>query len=227
MNYDPRNPEHRNTDRRDADRRDPRYGAQYGENPNGENSAAPRPRRGGRNPIRRMRHRSWHPNIAVLLLVLIFAVIVLICAVTLSGIRHGNTDVSIPENISDVTAAAPVGGTAQSYTKLDGFTKKTMQNEEIHRGDLILVNYLYPYTFPEDNDITAVYGNKTKSYKVSNTETQMALHVTKEFNRVMDDFFSRTSCGDIMVVSGFRSFESQQRIYRDRVETEGAEEAAK
>lgn len=37
MNYDPRNPEHRNTDRRDADRRDPRYGAQYGENPNGEN----------------------------------------------------------------------------------------------------------------------------------------------------------------------------------------------
>ena len=132
---------------------------------------------------------------------------------------------SIPENISDVTAAAPVGGTAQSYTKLDGFTKKTVQNEEIHRGDLILVNYLYPYTFPEDNDITAVYGNKTKSYKVSNTETQMALHVTKEINRVMDDFFSRTSCGDIMVVSGFRSFESQQRIYRDRVETEGAEEA--
>lgn len=227
MNYDPRNPEHRNTDRRDADRRDPRYGAQYGENPNGENGAAPRPRRGGRNPIRRTRHRSWHPNIAVLLLVLIFAVIVLICAVTLSGRRHGNTDVSIPENISDVTAAAPVGGTAQSYTKLDGFTKKTVQNEEIHRGDLILVNYLYPYTFPEDNDITAVYGNKTKSYKVSNTETQMALHVTKEFNRVMDDFFSRTSCGDIMVVSGFRSFESQQRIYRDRVETEGAEEAAK
>ena len=62
MNYDPRNPEHRNTDRRDADRRDPRYGAQYGENPNGENGAAPRPRRGGRNPIRRTRHRSWLPK---------------------------------------------------------------------------------------------------------------------------------------------------------------------
>ena len=46
----------------------------------------------------------------VLLLVLIFAVIVLICAVTLSGRRHGNTDVSIPENISDVTAATAGGG---------------------------------------------------------------------------------------------------------------------
>lgn len=181
----------------------------------------------GRNKklLRPTRYRKFSVNPAVVIMILVFALLIGICV--LFSLR-GDEPASIPENTADTTAQSPqIKDENSSLVIFDGFEEITVPTSDFHKGYLILVNYAYAHVLPEDNDICSVFDYKTKSYKVSNTTTQMSKAVTEKFNILMDDFYANSGCRDVMVVSGYRSVEDQERIYQDRVETDGAEEAAK
>lgn len=170
------------------------------------------------------RRRKPSVNPAIAIMAAVFVLIVAVCVIYAVGSRttdpeHGENGTSLTDN-----AAVP---DAQTDPVPDGFVRISVPTEQMHEGDLILVNYDYAYSFPEDTDNVSMFDCKSKTYKVSDTKVILSKAVTEKFNVLMDDFFANTACGDMMVVSGFRDFESQQRIYQDRVETQGAEMAAK
>lgn len=178
--------------------------------------------------LRPTRHRRFRLNPAVAIMLLLFALMIGVCIMFSLRSDEPQDNPDVPGMTTDA-----VGDSADEAEKdaaievLDGFEKITVPTSDVHEGDLILVNYAYAHVLPEDNDISSVFDYKSKSYKVSNTATQMSRAVTEKFNILMDDFYANSGCRDVMVVSGYRSVEDQQRIYQDRVETDGAEEAAK
>ena len=194
----------------------------------GENPHAQRPvsqREARKKILRPTRHRRLRMNAAVVIMAAVFLLILCICLIY--SLRPAEKEPYESPVLGSDNAVVPETADTEELDVSDGFETLTVPNSTVREGDLILVNYAYAHVLPEDNDIVSVYDYKTKSYKVNNTLTQMSEAVIEKFNALMDDFYANSGCGDIMIVSGYRSVEDQQRIYQDRVETEGAAEAAK
>lgn len=163
-------------------------------------------------------------NVGVLLTVFVFVLVVAGCVLYLT-MCIGSREV---RNTTVQTTAAPLENVPSGTTaNVDGFDKVSVPNEKMREGDLILVNFEYEYKFPEVSDVASVYNFKTKSYKVRDTLTSLSKAVILRFNTLMDDFRTATGCADMLVNSGFRDYAFQNEIYTERVQTEGAEEAAK
>ena len=87
--------------------------------------------------------------------------------------------------------------------------KKT---SEIHQGQLILVGKNNPYLFPKQN-LASVYQAKSASYAVKDMTVLLDESVIPELNRMLDDFKSSQDVDDVLLLSGYRSKEDQQRVY--------------
>lgn len=165
---------------------------------------------------RKTRYRIPSLNPAVLIAASLLAVIIIVCTVVIvsrdGGGKASDTDTAA---VTTTDVSEPVG------------VGITLSREEVHRGDLILVNSDHEFKFPEIPDDVSVYDNKTLSYKVNDKNVTLSMTALTPFNRLMDDFYAETGCRDVMVVSGFRTEEFQRQLYADRVATEGVEAAAK
>lgn len=103
----------------------------------------------------------------------------------------------------------------------------TRNASDVFAGDLILVNSMYPYVFPESpaSGLTVLYGNKSKSYKISDSSISLRSDVFTIFNQMMDDFNAAKNFHEVIVVSGYRDFEYQQSVFNARVASQGEEQA--
>lgn len=173
----------------------------------------------------RSRRARRKPNVAVLIVVLTYALIVGACALYVIVGRHRAHNLPA-ETEPELVVSANDAATEQLEVP-ESFTTVALSSEDMHKGDLILVNYAYPYVFPQDADNVSVFDYKTSSYKVRDKNVTLSKAVTEKFNRLMDDFAAASGCSDMMVVSGFRDYDFQNEIWVDRVQTEGEAEAAK
>lgn len=103
---------------------------------------------------------------------------------------------------------------------------ETIDNTLLGQGDLILVNYNYPYADADTIAVKDVYGNKNKYYQVANTSIRLTPIALEAFNAMTEAFYTETGSDDMMIVSGYRNVQSQRDIYNDRVATQGEELAA-
>lgn len=179
-------------------------------------------RRRVQSKARRARRKG---NPAVLIVVL--ANLLVIGACVLFVVVEKNKKPAVPAETEPEVVVTPGSASNEQIALPDGFSGVEVPTSGVKEGDLILVNYAYPYEFPENSDIVSVYDYKTKSYKVRDTLVSLTRPVVEKFNILMDDFAAATGCADMMVVSGFRDYDFQNEIYVDRVQTDGAEEAAK
>ncbi len=101
-----------------------------------------------------------------------------------------------------------------------------VDNRLIGAGDLILVNYQYPYEAADTVAVVDVYGNRNAFYQVSNTSIALTQSTLDAMNAMTEGFYRVTSSNDMMIVSGYRNVQSQRDIYNDRVATQGEEMAA-
>lgn len=163
-------------------------------------------------------------NVGLLLTVLVFVLVVAGCVLHLT-MRVDDHDIPPAVQTTDV----PPTGQMSAPKPVDPalFDSVDVPSADMREGDLILVNYAYEYKFPTDSDVVSVYDFKTRSYKVRDTATTLSKAVIQRFNTVMDDFSAATGCVDMLVNSGFRDYDFQNEIYTERVQTEGAEQAAK
>ena len=95
------------------------------------------------------------------------------------------------------------------------------------RGDLILVNGEHEYRFDEADEFVTIYGNKNKAYMVKDALVELNQTTLDALNRMMLDFFTETGRKNVLVISGVRSYETQEDIFSARVEQMGEEETAK
>ena len=153
---------------------------------------------------------------AVALLAAILAGIIVGLPRFLRGLAE--TDEITDTAVETLSEGNPVFDRPVSYTRI----RKTA--DEIFRGPLILVNGQHEYRFP-DIELVTVYGNKSQSYKVRDTAVSLERETLDAWNAFLDGFAAETGEDDILVVSGFRSYESQMQIYSDRVDADGLQAA--
>lgn len=164
------------------------------------------------------RYRIPSMNAAVLVVTVLLAVIIVVCSAVILH-RSGNDETGVTEAVSSTVGETGADGAEECVLKLSA--------EDVHCGNLILVNSDFEYVFPDTSEDVSVYDNKSISYKVNDKNVTLSMTAIKPFNRLMDDFYDETECRDVMVVSGYRTEEFQRTLYAERVESEGAETAAK
>ncbi|MBO5227328.1 MAG: M15 family metallopeptidase [Ruminococcus sp.] len=121
---------------------------------------------------------------------------------------------AVPDNGSVVTDASPAP-TESIYESV------AVKNDEIYKGELILVNSSYPFQSAADANITPLFEKKTDSYSVSGMHISMQEEAIPYLNSMLDDFYSATAHNDILIVDGYRTLEEQQALYDADLELTG------
>lgn len=178
---------------------------------------------------RHTRYRMPSPNPAVIITVVLFVVIIAVCGIVIAN-RDGDGNPYVTGTTDTyITGTAGISGEVTVTTETEQSIKLTLTADDVHRGDLVLVNADHEFRFPETRDDVSVYDNKSSSYKVGDLTVTLSMTTIDAFNKLMDDFYAQTACRDVMIVSGggYRSEEYQRQLYADRVASQGAEAAAR
>ena len=138
-------------------------------------------------------------------------------------VYSGNETDTAETNTSDETEPA-------EEENLTLFDSVSTSNTEVHDGNLILVNYENAYITPASLDLKNAYEDRTGvaetgRLKVSKTTISMQAEAFDALERLVVDLMKDTGCSDLMISSGYRTFEEQQDIYAGYVESNGAEYA--
>ncbi len=163
-----------------------------------------------RRPVsrhRRKRHRSV--NAGIVIITIVFIVIIGVCAYMIASGNRQN----MAENVGGETTDGAVLPNAETEPPKE--IKVTVTEEEMHMGNLILVNYAYPYAFAESevNEIVTVSSIKNDNYLVRDNTIQLRKSTIEIFNGMMDDMYAATGFNCLQVNSAYRSYEDQVSTY--------------
>lgn len=109
-----------------------------------------------------------------------------------------------------------VGGGSESEAATEPKTvyeNVSVSNEDVHAGDLILVNTDTAYVEENPTEIVSIYDHKTDNYHVSGTETSLRQPALDALNQMLDAFYVATGHQDMIVISGYRTTQLQQELY--------------
>lgn len=97
----------------------------------------------------------------------------------------------------------------------------TVDNDDVFKGCMILVNEDYEFKNSSDADIVTLYDEKNESYSVSGMEIGLQSEAVEPLNNMLNDFYEATGHNDILIVAGFRTTEQQQALYDEDLERTG------
>ena len=109
-----------------------------------------------------------------------------------------------------------VGGGSESEAATEPKTvyeNVSVSNEDVHAGDLILVNTDTANAEENPTEIVSIYDHKTDNYHVSGTETSLRQPALDALNQMLDAFYVATGHQDMIVISGYRTTQQQQELY--------------
>ena len=89
-----------------------------------------------------------------------------------------------------------------------------------YSGSLVLVNSEHRYR-NSGEELVNLYENKTDSFYMGTTEIELQKVAVKPLCDMLDAFREETGLKKINVISGYRSVQSQQEIYRQKLELMG------
>lgn len=115
-----------------------------------------------------------------------------------------------------------VGGGSESEAATEPKTvyeNVSVSNEDVHAGDLILVNTDTAYVEENPTEIVSIYDHKTDNYHVSGTETSLRQPALDALNQMLDAFYVATGHQDMIVISGYRTTQQQELYDADLAET--------
>lgn len=108
------------------------------------------------------------------------------------------------------------------------FDSVMLSRADVHRGDLILVNYDNPYVFPDDESaLVSISQYKTEDYRVAYPSYQLDSDLIAVFNDFAADLREVTGERCLLINSAYRNFEDQQSTYDNYVANYGPSEAEK
>ena len=164
----------------------------------------------------RRRRRGRLSVCAVLLLSVCVLLILVKCAPKKEEKgRDGGAASSAAHSRDADTTAAP------EKPKLpDGWVYSELGTYGIKHGTLVLVNADHAFD-PSDVTTVSVWENKTGSYLVKDVYTSLDPLVMDRLNEWMDAFAVESGRTDVNVVAGYRSYDDQQALYDNAVQTKG------
>lgn len=150
---------------------------------------------------------------------LIVAALVAAIVFAVRALFPGEGDES--SNPSDSPSSSESSSSSQQAVANDSYGAVQMSKDDIHKGDLILVNGENHYETDKPNDLVTVASQKTEKYSVKNNELEVREKIIEPFNRMMDDFAAETGLTDVMVISAHRTVEYQQMLYENDLKRTG------
>lgn len=110
-------------------------------------------------------------------------------------------------------------------TKLLGeMTTVTLLNEELHKGNLILVNKDYSCRYDGEN-VESIMEEKSNTYVVTDSTVSLDLSIVDDLNDMLDDFAAIYGDTDIMIACGYRSYDTQVSLFNEEIDSVGSGEA--
>ena len=102
-----------------------------------------------------------------------------------------------------------------------------LEPEQIHTGDLILVNNWNFFHFPEEQELHSVYEKKSDGYYVRDLTVYLAPKAMEAMDKMLMDFRAQGGSKSINVVAGYRTEEDQQGLFDRSAERNGLAHAEK
>lgn len=108
------------------------------------------------------------------------------------------------------------------------YNASAVDNSEIHRGFLILVNEYHEYISPEDQDLVNTYEKRTKGkYKFRDDDILFNAEAQEHMDKMLVDFNAETGVKDLIILSCLRSIEKQTELFERKVKQTDYETAKK
>ncbi len=119
--------------------------------------------------------------------------------------------------------------TEEETTAEDRFDTVYVSSSDVSRGFLILVNNSTVYDFDIEEEIVFLYQHeeKSKSYGLATVNISCAHSVLSHLNAFMDDYYEATEDNKVVINSGHRTYDDQNSILQNRIDSVGEEEAYK
>ena len=193
-------------------------------------SSADDERRPRRRVTKMSRRRRAKRNMAPLALVVFFlATLAVLFWIILGNSKKESApekqDNAVTQTAADGTTAAP-DDTEAPEADDNAPRTVTVENTKVREGDLILVNYLNEYVFPEDEDLVLM-NSRTEHFSVCEGDVDyLRTEAFDAFLALTSDMFDATGYEWILVNSTYRGLAEQQKIYDDYTEAYGSAYAA-
>lgn len=154
------------------------------------------------------------PLSTVILAILLIVVILLVIIVVRNSIKDDTND-KTTTTTTQVTTTLP-----QNFTTIE------MTQEDIHSGELVLINGSHYYEYDSKQGLQNLYEVKTSSYYLVNTNVRVNKNIWPEINAMFDDFYAATGKRTINIIGAFRSHTDQMHLFNSAVENYGSEAEA-
>ena len=139
-----------------------------------------------------------------------------------SGDDGGPTDPGMPSTNGYSDGAESDPGPEEKV-----FVTVSMDDADIHRGNLMLINSENRYDIPENFGYVAIEYEKTQSYRVADSLIAVHPSIIVPLNNMMDAFYAETGIGNVTIISAFRDYAKQKKVFDDYAVSMGRAEALK
>lgn len=107
--------------------------------------------------------------------------------------------------------------TGARASQSDKLSYRKQSEEEIHKGNLILINASHAALFTENDQLVEVMAYKNQSYKVAKEDMKLNKRMVEAFNEMMADFEKETGKHDLIMTSGYRTLEDQKEAMQEKI----------
>ena len=107
----------------------------------------------------------------------------------------------------------------------EGFVLREMTADDVHKGELQLINKTYEYHFLEDDLLSLIYDPEGGNYYLSSFQIQMTKNTADALHQLLGAFYAETGYENILVLNGYRSKEEADALYAEDSENRGDEYA--
>ena len=109
-----------------------------------------------------------------------------------------------------------------------GYELRFMTEQDIHKGDLLLINKQYAYEFLDFSDpleLVSMYDIMGDTYDVSGTDVLLQEKAADALDTMLRDFYDNTWMSDLLILCGYRTKEESQELYDASLAENGKEHA--
>ena len=105
------------------------------------------------------------------------------------------------------------------------YRTKEIASDDIHKGELILVNASWSYSFPSKDETVPIASQKNDSWRVKDDVIRLLPVTIRQMNRMFSACERKTGIDNISVISAYRDYAYQDGLFNDRVNSDGYYEA--
>ena len=109
-----------------------------------------------------------------------------------------------------------------------GYELRFMSEQDLHTGNLLLINkqheYLF-YDFADTTELISMYDIMGWTYDVSGTDVMMQQVAAEPLNQMLSDFYDNTWMDNLLILCGYRTKEESQQLYDESALLNGTEHA--